>query len=78
MAPDAITVDLSGMTIGDLAMFDAMSKKELSMSEMVTFLDRLVVGGARHLPLARLREVMAAVQVAVVELGNPTDGQGKA
>jgi hypothetical protein len=75
---EAIKVDLSGLTIGDLRLFDAMQNRQASQDELITFLDRVVVGGASQLPLTRLGDVMAAIQAAVAQIANPVDGQGKA
>jgi hypothetical protein len=75
---DALKVDLSCLTIGDLVLFDSLRTRQASQAELVAFLDRVVVGGASQLPLTRLGDVMTAIQESVATLGNPVDGQGKA
>jgi hypothetical protein len=74
---DEITVDLSCLTIGDLVLFDALRTRQSTQADLVTFLDRVVVGGASRLPLTRLGDVMKAISAGMAQLGNPVDGQGK-
>lgn len=73
-----ITVDLSGLKIKDLALFDQARAGALSTAAMVELLDRVVVGGASELPLTQFGEIIAAVTQAMEALSNPKDGQGKA
>lgn len=73
-----IKIDLSGLKIKDLALFENAKEGGMSQKSMVEILDRVVVGGAAELPLTVLPEVMAALTAAMAELSNPKDGQGKA
>lgn len=73
-----IQIDLSGLKIKDLALFENAKEGGMSQKSMVEILDRVVVGGAAELPLTVLPEVMAALTAAMAELSNPKDGQGKA
>lgn len=66
-----IKVDFSTLTIGDMALFDKFKDNQASNTELVKFLDRVVVGGASHLPLTALQDVMSALQDAVTEMSNP-------
>ena len=75
---DEIKVDLSGLKIKDLALFEQAGTGALSRIELVGLLDRVVVGGASELPLTRLSEILEAIKLAVAEIANPKDGQGKA
>lgn len=74
----AITVDLSGLKVKDLILFEQMRSGALSQAAIVELLDRVVVGGASELPLTQLPDVIAAVAAAMADLSNPQDGQGKA
>lgn len=66
-----LKVDLSGLTIGDLTLFDSFQGGTQSNAALVEFLDRVVVGGARQLPLTALRDVMEAIKAEVGTLANP-------
>jgi len=61
MADTQIVIDLDKMTIADLATFDDTSK----MGPMVDLLDRVVEGGARHLPVTKLQAIIAALRVQI-------------
>lgn len=78
MSQLAIKIDLSGLTIGDLKLFDTFQAGNGGNAQLVDFLDRVVVGGASSLPLASLPEVVEAIKLEVQQLANPKDGQGKA
>lgn len=69
-----IKVDLSGLTIGDLRLFDQFQGGGASNAALVDFLDRVVIGGAAHLPLADLRAVMEAIKTEVQALADPKAG----
>lgn len=73
-----IAVDLSGLKIKDLVLFEQMRTGELAQSRIIELLDRVVVGGASELPLAALPDVIQAVAEAMQAISNPRDGQGKA
>jgi hypothetical protein len=59
--PERVEVDLSGLTIEDMIFIEEMGSGAASAKAMVEFLDRLVVGGARHRPLSDLREIVEAI-----------------
>lgn len=61
MADTQIVIDLDKMTIADLATFDDTSK----MGPMVDLLDRVVEGGARHLPVTKLQAIIGALRVQI-------------
>ncbi len=73
-----IQIDLSGLKIKDIALFESAQAGTLTQTGMLSLLDRVVVGGAGELPLTALKDVMEALSVAVAEMSNPKDGQGKA
>lgn len=56
-----IKVTLENLTIGDLEVLDRASRNELRPGELLDFLDRVVVGGARSLPLSALGDVVQAL-----------------
>lgn len=73
-APLSVKVDLSGLTIGDLRLFDQFQGGGATNAALVDFLDRVVVGGASSLPLAALRQVMEAITAEVQSISNPKGG----
>lgn len=75
---DAIRVDLSGLKIKDLALFEKFQSGAGSQSEIIALLDRVVVGGASELPLTMLGDIMAAISRELEIIAKPKDGQGKA
>lgn len=68
---DEIRIELSGLKIKDLALFEQAGTGALSRQALVDLLDRVVVGGASELPLTRLTEILEAIKKAVAELANP-------
>lgn len=77
-SPLIIEIDMDNMTIGDLGLFDEFKqakfiadrtgrKPDYPMGKMVSFLDRIVVGGVSHLPYRRLAEVMDLTMTALGE-----------
>jgi hypothetical protein len=66
-----VQIDLEHLLIGDLEFLERAGNKDLPPSELVDFLDRVVVGGVRHLPLGRLVSIVEALGEAVSEAANP-------
>jgi hypothetical protein len=66
-----IKVQLDALTIGDLERMDAAARGEVPMSQLIDLLDRVVVGGVRHLPLTALSDIIAALSAAIAEMSNP-------
>ena len=64
-----IRVDISKLTIGDLERLDAAARGDIS--GLVELLDRVVEGGARHLPLTAMREIVRALNEEISKLANP-------
>lgn len=60
-----IEVNIDALTIGDLELLDRAGTKELAPRELVGLLDRLVVGGVRHLPLSSMSNVATAIGDAI-------------
>ena len=73
-----IQIDLEKAVNRDMILIEKLGKKEASQTELFEFLDRIVIGGASHLPLTTYGPILEAVARAMSELGNPKDGQGKA
>lgn len=76
VAQPAVQIDRSKLTIGDMRLFGQLSISAGNVSpellgQMVDMLDRLVVGGASHLPYAELPGVIAAVATQLNAAGNP-------
>lgn len=72
-----ITVDLTKLEIGDLALMQTAEDQKVS-PEMVDMLDRVVVGGCRHMPITRLNDVMKAINEALEDEANPLSQTGNA
>lgn len=70
-APIEIKIDLDNLTIGDLETLDSAGRRELPMKDMIAFLERVVVGGVRHLPLSRMGAIIDALGEAIGEATNP-------
>jgi hypothetical protein len=68
---EPIIVDIDKLTIGDLETLDKASARKLSTVELIEFLEGIVVGGIRHLPIKRLGDVIKALGNAVSESANP-------
>jgi len=65
-----IEIDLDTLTIGDLETLDRAAQGNLPMSELVDLLDRVVAGGARHLPLSAMRKIIAALNDQIAAVAN--------
>lgn len=68
---DEIKIDLSGLKIKDLILFDQLNDPTSSKATMIALLDKVVVGGASELPFTRLTEILEAVTKAVQAVANP-------
>ena len=68
---EPIKVDMDLLLIGDLETLDRAASKKLPTSELIKFLDRIVVGGVRHLPLTRLSDITDALGEAVKDAADP-------
>lgn len=65
-----IKIDLSSMTFGDLE--DAMKWQGGRVGpEVIPLLNRIVVGGVRHIPIRYMSQIMEAVNNAIQENANP-------
>ncbi len=69
--PVEIKIDLDNLLIGDLETLDRAGKNDLPMTELVGFLEKVVVGGVRHLPMSRLGTIIEALTGAIGEASNP-------
>lgn len=69
-----VTVDLDKLTIGDLPLLEQLGREELTAQEVVDFLDGVIEGGVKHLPLSTMPEITAAFREATAEiLGTPEE-----
>jgi len=67
-----LTVDVDRLTLGDLELFDKFSEGNTKATELLDFLQRIVVGtDIRTLPLSRMQDVMTAVSAAITQVTNP-------
>jgi hypothetical protein len=66
-----IEIDLDGLLIGDLEVLDRAKDGNLPMNEMITFLDRVVTGGVRKLPMRYLSVIIDRLGEAIAESTNP-------
>jgi hypothetical protein len=64
---DEITIDIDKLTLDDLAEFEA----GMSVQKMREILNRVVKGGAKGMPVTRLRAVMEALLQQAKEAMNP-------
>lgn len=71
-----ITIDIEQMTIGDLELLERAGKNELKMTELIDFLDRVVLEDVRLLPITELGTVVQALNAAVGEASNPETAEG--
>lgn len=69
--PMDIKVDMTSLTWGDM---EALGKGGLSLTEQLNIMDRVVVGGCRHLPYLASRD---AIMRAISEAMSGTDEPGK-
>jgi len=70
-APTTVTVDLSKLVIADLETLDRASRNDLPVKELLDLLDRVVVGGARHLPLDQMSTIVEQLQAEISKTANP-------
>lgn len=70
--PLDIKVDLSSLTWGDM---EALGKGGLTLTEQLNIMDRVVVGGCRHLPYLASKDI---IMKAINEAATGTDEPGKA
>lgn len=71
-----IKIDINQLTFGDLEIIDKASKGQTELREVIPLLDRIVVGGVRHLPITEMTNVMTAIEKATSDMGNPETPQG--
>lgn len=66
-----IKVDISKMTFGDMEMALKIDGGDANIAEILPFLDRVVVGGVKHLPLSAMPQILDALTLAFAALANP-------
>lgn len=66
-----IVIDLDLLTIGDLEILDRAKDGNLPMKEMISFLDRVVEGGVRHLSVKYFSPIIDQLGDAIAESSNP-------
>lgn len=70
-APLVVEINFDNLTIGDLELIDKAGRRDLPISDMLDLLDRIVVGGARQLPLAHMQAIFSALNEKIAEAANP-------
>lgn len=63
-----IVVDVMSLTFGDLEMAMTFDPKTTSILEIMPFLNRVVKGGVKHLPLTAMPQIMDAITQALTGL----------
>lgn len=66
-----ITIDLSGLTFGDVKLFTAMKNGTVDQDAIIEMLGRCVVGGIDHLPFTALPQIAQALAAAMSAASNP-------
>jgi hypothetical protein len=67
-----IRVNLDTMTFGDLEMaLSAESGENVDPRELLPFLNRVVVGGVKNIPLTAMPQIMDALTKALEGMSNP-------
>lgn len=80
--PSEIVIEMGGLTFGDLEVLESLSEGaengNFKAGEMVGFLDRVVQGGVRDLPLSQMSEVVEALTAAMAGLmQTDTESEGE-
>lgn len=70
-----IDIDLTNMLIGDLETIDKAGRNELPITELIDVLDRVVVGGARHLPVTVINDITTALMEEITAVANPESAE---
>lgn len=62
-----IIIDASNLTFGDM---ETLWNGNLSRTDLVAFLDKIVVGGVRHIKYSQYNAIMAAIRAETARLEN--------
>jgi len=63
-----VRISLDALTIGDLVILDQAARGDLPAAALVELLDRVVIGGARQLPLAAMTDIVNALNREIAAL----------
>lgn len=66
-----ITIDLTDLTLEDLVTLEQAAQRTLSTPNLIKFLDRVVVGGAKNLKLTQLPNITRALIEQTRRMSNP-------
>jgi hypothetical protein len=66
-----IKVNLDAMTFGDLEMAMQAESGKVPVKELLPFLNRVVVGGVKDIPLTAMPAIMDALTKALEGMANP-------
>jgi len=66
-----IKINLDKLTFGDLEMALDYEDGKTPVKELLPFLNRVVVGGVKHIPLNAMPAIMDALSDALAGMGNP-------
>lgn len=72
----SITIEIENMLIGDLELLDKADTGDLSTTELVDFLDRVVEEDVRLIPLVQLPNIVNKLGEAVQSATNPEAPEG--
>lgn len=80
--PSKIVIEMGNLTFGDLEVLESLSEGaengNFKASDMVGFLDRVVEGGVRDLPLTQMSEVVETLTAAMAGvMGTSTESEGE-
>ncbi len=80
--PSKIVIEMGNLTFGDLEVLESLSEGaengNFKASDMVGFLDRVVEGGVRDLPLTQMSEVVETLTAAMAGvMGTSTECEGE-
>jgi hypothetical protein len=66
-----IRINTHALTFGDIEMAMKFESGDVPVAEILPFLNRIVVGGVRDIPLDAMPAIMDALTKAFSEMGNP-------
>lgn len=66
-----VVIDLDGLLIGDLELLDRAKDGNLPMMEIITFLDRIVIGEVKKLPIRYFSVIIDKLGDAIADSANP-------
>jgi len=71
-----ITIDISGLTIGDLRTIGRVQSGKAGIDEAIDILQKVTEEDIEPLPVTAMGELLAALNDTIGETANPRDDQG--